>query len=161
MVCFFHKKDLKEISRRRTSSYFRYLNFYLVVIVIALFLYSIESALKLCRKWYGLRSWMLSFLFSYCSLKYVFSIIRQVDKYFDTDFTDIIEDNTMFYEGSFMADLRKLAYLTFVIHSMLNTIATLLLPHFRSVMNLSFPELINGILEASRRQVDFSTGLQL
>ena len=161
MVRFFHVKDLKEINRRYTSSYFRYLNFYLVVTVIALFLYSIESVLESCRKWAGLRSWVLSFFFSYCSLKYVFSIIRQVDKYFDTDFTDIIEDNTMFYEGSFMADLRKLVYLTFVMHSMLNTIATLLLPHFRSIMNLSFPELINGILEASRRQGDYSAVLQL
>lgn len=44
---------------------------------------------------------------SYCALKYIFSILRTVDKYFDTNITKNVEDNTMFYEGSFFSDLRK------------------------------------------------------
>ena len=60
-----------------------------------------------CRRWLGLKQYILCFFVSYCTLKYLFSIIRQVDMHFDTNVTDIIEDNTMFYEGSFMADLQK------------------------------------------------------
>ena len=44
---------------------------------------------------------------SYCALKYVFSILRIVDKYFDTNITKNVEDNTMFYEGTFFSDLHK------------------------------------------------------
>ena len=62
----------------------------------------------------GLKDWIVSFFLSYCTLKYLFSIIRQVDKYFHTNVTDVIEDNTMFYEGSFMADLEKYERLLFV-----------------------------------------------
>ena len=41
--------------------------------------------------------------------------------------------------------------------SAVNITATLLLPHFQSIMNLSFSELISGVMEAIRRQV--SSGL--
>ena len=54
-----------------------------------------------------MNSWILSFFFSYCTLKYIFTFVRNVDKHFHTNFTDMIEDNTMFYEGSFIADLQK------------------------------------------------------
>ena len=60
------------------------------------------------RKLAGLKSWILALIFSYCTLKYVFSIIRQVDKHFNTEITKIIEDNPMFYEGPFKSHLKTL-----------------------------------------------------
>lgn len=40
--------------------------------------------------------------------------------------------------------------------SALNLIATLLLPHFKSIMKLSFSSLITGVLDAVRKQVSFN-----
>ncbi len=100
-----------------------------------------------------MRSWILSLFFSYCTLKYLFTFIRKVDKYFHTNVTDMIEDNTMFYEGSFIADLQKQASFWDFTVSTINITATLLLPHFQSIMNLSFADLVSGVLEAVRRQV--------
>lgn len=63
----------------------------------------------------------------------------------------------MFYEGSFIADLQKQASFWDFTVSTINITATLLLPHFQSIMNLSFADLVSGVLEAVRRQVALLT----
>ncbi|KAK8794485.1 hypothetical protein WA171_003607 [Blastocystis sp. BT1] len=131
MARFFRFSDLKAASEKYVHPYIRYFNFYLVVVCLALFL-----------RWLGLRYLIISLFVSYCTLKYIFSIIRKVDTYFHTNVTSVIEDNTVFYEGSFIADLQ----------SALNIIVTLLLPHFSSILNLPLPQLLTGIIDAVKIQ---------
>ena len=154
MARFFRFSDLKAASEKYVHPYIRYFNFYLVVVCLALFL-SLWILILIYRRWLGLRSFIISLFVSYCTLKYIFSIIRKVDTYFHTNVTSIIEDNTVFYEGSFIADLQRFVSCVFMIISALNIIVTLLLPHFSSILNLSLPQLLTGIIDAVKIQVQF------
>lgn len=78
-----------------------------------------------------------------------------MDTYFHTNVTTVIEDNTVFYEGSFIADLQRFICGLFIISSAINIIVTLLLPHFSSILNLSLPQLMTGIIDAVKIQVKF------
>lgn len=152
MARLFRFSDLREASEKYVHPYIRYFNFYLVVVCLALFL-SLLIFILTCRRWLGLRYIIISLFVSYCTLKYIFSIIRKVDTYFHTNVTSVIEDNTVFYEGSFIADLQRFASCVVVIISALNIIVTLLLPHFSTILNLPLPQLVTGIIEAVKIQV--------
>ena len=151
-------EDLKKVQEKYVHPYMRYVNFHLLVIVIAFVMWCF-AILMMTSHYLGLRSWILSFFLSYCTLKYVFTFIREVDKRFHTNVTDMIEDNATFYEGSFIADLQKQAFSWDFICSTINITATLLLPHFQSIMNLSFADLVSGVLEAVRNQVISSVAI--
>ena len=106
MSNLYSTKEGRGAKKSSTHSYTRYIYFYLIVLFVAKCLYLYMFTLSNDSKLAGLRSWIVTYIFSYCTLKYVFSIIRQVDKHFHTDITKVVEDSPLFYEGSFMSDLK-------------------------------------------------------
>ena len=106
MSNLYSTKEGRGAQKSSTHSYSRYIYFYLIVLFVAKCLYLYMFTLSNDSKLAGLRSWIVAYIFSYCTLKYVFSIIRQVDKHFHTDITKVVEDSPLFYEGSFMSDLK-------------------------------------------------------